>query len=147
MHLGHKWEVEGFVRLVEMTKLLKAWTCRPATKVGEEIDQPELKTDPGEELEITDYYWAITVKVFCQVQGAWLKSLYSKPLLVPDKSVKMLVITSHQLLKENYLWSGSVGSRGLTTGEDWPLFWRLSIVGTAVGIEGVLFCCFLWNLK
>ena len=37
-------------------KVVESLDLQASHKVGEEIDQPELKTDPGEELEITDYY-------------------------------------------------------------------------------------------
>ena len=59
-----------------MTKLLKAWTCRPATKVGEEIDQTELKTDPGEELEITDYI----LSNYCEGVLSGARSMTKEPL-------------------------------------------------------------------
>ena len=36
-------------------KVLESWGSQASHNVGEEVDQPELKTDPGEELEITDY--------------------------------------------------------------------------------------------
>ena len=36
-------------------KVVESLDLQASHKVGEEIDQPELKTDPGEELEITDY--------------------------------------------------------------------------------------------
>ena len=76
-------------------KVLESRGLQASHNVGEEVDQPELKTDPEEELEFTEniHYLAITLKVFCLGQGIWLRSLSSKPLWVPENSVKGSVIS------------------------------------------------------
>ena len=77
-------------------KVLESWGLQTSHTVWEEVYQPELKTDPGGSWNSQTTSLAITLKVFCQGQGIWLRSLSSIPLCVTENSVKMSVTSRQQ---------------------------------------------------
>ena len=77
-------------------KVLESRGLQVSHTVGEEVYQPELKIDPGGSWNSQTTSLAITLKVFCQGQGIWLRSLSSIPLCVTENSVKMSVISRQQ---------------------------------------------------
>ena len=58
-------------------KVLESRGLQASHNVGEEVDQPELKTDPGEELEITDYI----LSNYCEGVLSGARSMAKEPLI------------------------------------------------------------------
>ena len=77
-------------------KVLESRGLQASHNVGEEVDQPNSRLILRRSWNSQKTSLAITLKVFCQGQGIWLRSLSSKPLWVPENSVKGSVISRQQ---------------------------------------------------
>lgn len=72
---------------------------------------------------VHEYSPAITVEVSRQVQGVEYQSLSLKTPPDPWRKCKPSRMAGQPALGKYYLISGSIGSGGLTIGDEGPLFW------------------------